>query len=124
MKNWVLAVAAVAEAVTGLALLVYPPIVIKLLFGADVADVGLVVSRFAGIALIALGIACWPSAAASRAICGMLTYSSLATLGLLYIALSGKWNGPVLWPAVLLHAVLTLLLVRAWSKLQDQRRAR
>lgn len=121
MKNRLLALAAAGEAVTGLVLLVYPSIVTKLLFGADIAGIAVVTSRFAGLALIALGVACWPCGSASRALCGMLTYSSLATLGLLYLALSGKWNGPLLWPAVVLHAVLTLLLARAWFKQQEDR---
>ena len=111
-----LALAAIAEAVTGLVLLVYPSIVVSLLFGADIADIGDVTSRFAGLALIALGVACGPFESASRALYGMLTYTSLATLGLLYLALCGKWNGPLLWPAVVLHAVLTLLLELAWCK--------
>ena len=114
MKNWVLAVAAVAEALTGVVLLVYPLIVIKLLFGADIAGIADVTSRFAGVALIALGVACWPCGSTFRALYGMLTYSVLATLGLLYLALGGKWNGPLLWPAVVLHAVLTLLSARVW----------
>jgi len=120
MKNWVLAVAAVGEVLTGLVLLVYPSIVIKLLFGADIADIGVVISRFAGVALISLGVACWPCESISQALYGMLTYSSLATLGLLFLALSGKWHGSLLWPAVVLHAALTLLLARAWFKPQDQ----
>ena len=120
MKKRVLAVAAVAEALTGVVLLVYPLIVIKLLFGADVSGIGDVTSRFAGLALIALGVACGPFESASRALYGMLTYGLLATLGLLYLALGGKWNGPLLWPAVVLHAVLTLLLARAWFKPQDR----
>ena len=111
-----LAVAAIAEGLTGLVLLVYPPIVIKLLFAADIAGIGVVTSRFAGLALIALGVACWPYGSGSRALCGMLTYGSLATLGLLYIAFGGEWNGPLLWPAVLLHAVLTVLLTWAWFR--------
>jgi hypothetical protein len=109
-----LTVAAVAEVVTGVALILAPSLVVKLLFGADIPDIGVVTSRFAGLSLIALGVACGPFESASRALYGMLTYSSLATLGLLYFALGGKWNGPLLWPAVVLHAVLTLLLARAW----------
>jgi hypothetical protein len=109
-----LTVAAVAEVVTGVALIVVPSLVVKLLFGADIADIGVVTSRFAGITLIALGVACGPFESASRALYGMLTYGSLATLGLLYLALGGKWNGPLLWPAVVLHAVLTLLFARRW----------
>jgi hypothetical protein len=119
MKNWVLAVAAVAEALTGVILLVYPSILVWLLFGVDVSGIGDVTSRFAGLALVALGVACWPYGSESRALYGMLTYGSLATLALLYLALGGKWNGPLLWPAVVLHAVLTLLLARAWFKPQD-----
>jgi hypothetical protein len=111
-----LALVAVLEALTGLVLIVCPSIVVKLLFSADIAGIAVVTSRFAGLALLALGVACWPYGSASRALCGMLTYGSLATLGLLYLALSGRWNGPLLWPAVLLHAVLTLLLERAWFK--------
>lgn len=119
MGNRLLTIAAAAEALTGLVLLVCPTIVVKLLFGADIAGIGVVTSQFAGLALLALGVACWPCGSASSALYGMLTYSSLATLGLLYLALSGKWNGPLLWPAVVLHAVLTLLLACAWFKQQD-----
>jgi hypothetical protein len=115
MKNGLLAVAALAEALTGLVLLIYPPIVIKLLFGTDIADVGLVISCFAGIALLGLGISCWPS---WTALYGMLTYSALATLYLAYLGIRGDWVGPLLWPAVVLHAVLTLLLARVWFKPQ------
>jgi len=97
-------------------LLVVPSLVVNLLFGADIADIEVVTSRFAGLALIALEVACWPFGSAPRALYGMFTYSSLATLGLLYLALGAKWNGPLLWPAVVLHALLTLLLARAWFK--------
>jgi hypothetical protein len=121
MRSWLLAVAAAAEALTGLALILCPPIVVKLLFGAEIAGIGVVTTQFAGLALIALGVACWPCGSASCALYGMLTYSSLATLGLLYVALSGKWNGSLLWPAVVLHAVLTLLLAGAWFKSKGDR---
>jgi hypothetical protein len=52
-----LAVTAASEAATGLALLAYPPIVIRLLFGVEITGVADVVSRFAGGALIGLGVA-------------------------------------------------------------------
>jgi hypothetical protein len=115
-----LALAAVGEAATGLVLLVYPPIVVRLLFGAEIAGAGMVMSRIAGIGLIGLGIACWPSrdtsSRAASALCGMLTYSSLAALYLAYLGIGGEWAGRLLWPAVAAHAVLTLLLARAWFK--------
>ena len=54
-----LTLTAVGEAVTGLVLLVYPPIVVRLLFDAEIAGVGVVMSRVAGAALLAIGVACW-----------------------------------------------------------------
>ena len=106
----VLTHAAVAEAATGLALLVVPSLVGQLLLGTGLTGVSIPVARVAGIALIALGIACLPG----LALAVMLTYSALATVYLAYIAIRGEWVGPLLWPAVVLHAVLTGLLARAW----------
>jgi hypothetical protein len=106
-----LAIAAIAEAATGLALLVVPSLVGQLLLGADLVGVAIPVARVTGIALIALSIACWPRA---TPLCGMLTYGVLATAFLAYLAIRGHWVGPLLWPAVILHAVVTILLGRAW----------
>ena len=111
-----LAVAATSEAALGLALLVYPPIVIRLLLGAEIIGVGDVVSRFAGIALIGLGVACWPNGSARRPFYGMLTYSTLATLFLAYVGVRGQGVGVLLWPAVVIHAILIILLLRARSR--------
>jgi hypothetical protein len=107
-----LALAAVAEAVTGLALIVAPSLTGRLLLGAEGTGVAIPVARVLGIALIALGVACWPG----PALLGMLTYGGLVTTYLLYLAFGGEWVGPLLWSAVVLHAVLTLLLARAWFK--------
>ena len=107
--------AAVAEAATGLALLVVPSLVGQLLLGTGLAGVSILIARVAGIALIALGIACLPG----LALAGMLTYSALATVYLAYIGILGEWVGPLLWPAVVIHAVLALLLARLWLKPQN-----
>jgi hypothetical protein len=107
--------AAVSEAATGPVLLWYPPIVISLLFGAEITGAGIVMSRLAGISLIALGIACWPSNMSRRALYGMLTFSTLAMMYLAYIGVIGG-VGILLWPAVAVHAGLSILLVRAWWK--------
>jgi hypothetical protein len=92
-------------------LLVVPSLVGKLLLGVEPTNVALPLARVLGIALIPLGIACWPGWAAA---CGMFTYSSLATAFLAYIGIRGVWVGPLLWPAFVLHAILTALLARAW----------
>jgi hypothetical protein len=116
MKLPLLAIAAAVEAATGLALLAYPPIVVQLLFAATIVGVGIVVSRMAGIALIALSIACWPGSGLPQALCGMVTYGALATAYLACLAVRGESVGPLLWPAVALHVLLTLLLARMWFK--------
>jgi hypothetical protein len=116
MKFPLLAIAAVVEAATGLALVASPPIMVRLLFAAAIADVGIVVSRMAGIALIALGIACWPGGGISRALCGILTYNALVTAYLASLGVRGEWAGPLLWPVVALHALMTLFLARMWFK--------
>jgi hypothetical protein len=106
----VLVLAAVSEAATGLALLIVPSLVGRLLLGAELTGVSIPVARVTGIALIALGIACWPGL---TTLCGMLTYSVLATAFLACVAIRGHWVGPLLWPAVAAHAVLAILLARA-----------
>jgi|SRR4029077_5454538 hypothetical protein len=106
----VLVVAAIAEAVTGLALMVMPSLLGRLLLGEELAGVAIPVARVAGIALIALGIACWPG----PPLVGMLIYSAAVTLYLAYLGFAGGFAGAFLWPAVALHAVLSILLGRAW----------
>lgn len=119
MTRKFLALAAAGEAATGLVLLAYPPIVVRLLFGAEIAGTGVVMSRVAGIALIALGVACWPGGEATgipaRAVRAMLCYSLSATLYLAYLGIRGEWVGSLLWPATVIHAVLAFLLARAFT---------
>jgi len=112
-----LTMAAVGELATGFALLVAPSIVGRLLLGAELTGVAIPVARVLGIALIALGIACWPGL---TALCGMLTYSALATAFLAYVGIRGNWVGPLLWPAVVAHGILTILLARAWYKAHQE----
>jgi hypothetical protein len=100
--------AAIGEAATGLALMIVPSFVGQLLLGEQLAGVAVPVARVAGIALIALGIACWPG----PPLVGMLSYSSLAMLYLAYLGFAGGWTGFLLWPAVVLHVILTALLTR------------
>jgi hypothetical protein len=107
----VLTVAAVVEVATGMALLIVPSLVGRLLFGAEFTGVANPAARVTGIALLALGVGCWSG---STALCGMLTYGALATLYLAYLGVIGEWVGPLLWPAVVLHGILTVLLAWAW----------
>jgi hypothetical protein len=107
--NRALVFAAAAEAATGLALLLVPSLVGRLLLGEELTGIAIPVARVAGIALIALGVACWPGPPRV----GMLTYSAAVTLYLAYVGFVGGLSGTLLWPAVVLHAILTALLARA-----------
>jgi hypothetical protein len=118
MNNKVLALAAAAEAGTGLLLLAYPPIVVRLLFGVEIGGAGVIMSRIAGVALIGLGVACWPGNSAVQQLYGMLSYSILAMLYLIRIGIRGAPEGPLLWPGVVVHAIIVVLLVWAWRKEQ------
>jgi hypothetical protein len=107
----VLIFAACAEIVTGLALLVVPSLVGRLLLGEELTGIAIPVARVTGIALIALGIACWPG----PPLLGMLTYSAVVALYLAYLGFAGGFAGVVLWPAVALHIFLTVLLIKAFA---------
>ena len=107
MKN-VLVLAAIGEAATGLAFLILPSLVGRLLLGGELTGAAIPVARVLGIALIALGVACWRTP-----LVGMLTYSAAVTLYLAYVGFAGGMSGTLLWPAVVLHVILTACLTRA-----------
>jgi hypothetical protein len=96
------------ETLTGLALLLFPSLVFHLLFGAIVSGDGAIVSRFAGIALMSLGMTCW----LGKPLIGLLIYSAAVTLYLSIIGLGGGWTGVLLWPVVLLHLILSIVLAK------------
>jgi hypothetical protein len=106
--KWVLVLAAVAESATGVALLMVPSLVAQVLLGTELAGVGTTTARVAGIALIGLGVACWPGPPRI----GMLIYSAAVALYLAYVGVASGSAGILLWPAVVLHLILAALLVR------------
>ena len=106
---------AIAEIATGLALFIVPSLVGRLLLGEELAGVAVSVARVAGIALVALGIACWPG----PPVLGMITYSAAVALYLAYLAMESQATGVLLWPAVILHLILTALLI--WTSSREPR---
>jgi hypothetical protein len=121
MALWLLSVAAAIEAATGLALIIYPQAVASLLLDADLGAAGIAVGRVAGIALLSLGLACWMSRKAaneSAVLVAILTYNLLVTTYLIALGFAGELVGLLLWPAIAIHAVLTLLL--AYVRFVDQ----
>jgi hypothetical protein len=110
---------AIIESATGLALMTVPSLSARLLLGSEISGASIPVGRVAGCGLLSLGIACWPgrdpAGNTAPALRAMLTYNILATLYLLYLGIEGQWVGPLLWPAVVLHLILSLLLLRQWK---------
>jgi len=117
--KWVLVLAAVGEAATGIALLLVPSLVGQLLLGAELTGIAAVVARVAGIALIALSVACWPG----PPLLAMLGYSAAIALYFAYLGFTGGASGILLWPAVVLHVILTAILIRAY-RAEPRRRLR
>ena len=113
-----LIIAAVGEGVTGLALLLVPSLVGVLLLGEPLAGLATAVARIAGLALIGLGLACWPG----PPLLGMLAYSASVALVLAYLGLSSDLRGVLLWPAVAAHATLSAFLVLALRRSPEDSR--
>jgi len=103
-----LVIAAITETATGLALIVAPSLVGELLLGTALTGIAATIGRVAGIALIGLGVAYWPG----PPIVGMLIYSAVVALYLAYLGVAGGTSGTLLWPAVVVHAVLAVVLSR------------
>jgi hypothetical protein len=113
-----IAVAAAIEAGTGLVLVSFPSLFVRLLLGAELPELGQIVGRLAGFALIALVLACWPRAGtegtAASSLRALLVFSVLVALYLIYLGIGGRFVGPILWPAVVLHSAVAIVLARAW----------
>jgi hypothetical protein len=108
-----LIVTAFSEGGTGILLLLYPALPLTLLLGVEEAVSGtLIVTRFAGAALLAIGVACWLARndeggpALLGLLAGVLVYDVAAAILLAYAGVVLRMVGLALWPAVALHAAL------------------
>jgi hypothetical protein len=113
--NRLLKLTALIEAATGFGLIVIPSVVVRLLLGSPlVTPAAVTLGRVAGAALLALGIACWlarydtQSLTARGLVVAMLMYNIAATAVLAFAGIGLQLHGIVLWPAVVLHAVMAI----------------
>jgi hypothetical protein len=105
---------AVIEAGAGLALLSVPSAAAKLLLGAPLeAPDAITIARLGGAGLLTLGVAFWLARgdSRSRAARGLVAAVAIYNLGAVLIlgaaGLRSQSVGIALWPAVVLHAVMT-----------------
>ena len=85
----------------------------QLLYGAAPEGMAVLWARFAGIALIGLGLACLPSNPAGTrrgAVRSLLVFNFGATIFFAWVAVATMFRGVLLWPVVSLHAVITIAL--------------
>jgi len=103
------------EIVVGGLFLAIPGLPCLLVFGARLDPL----ARFAGITLMALGIACLPSGAAShgRSVLGLLGFNLGAAVLLAWVGIAAPQHGILALPAAVLHAgIAAALLARIRSK--------
>ncbi len=116
MKRF-LTLTAIIEAATGLGLIAVPAIVVRLLLGGELVGASIPLGRVAGVALFALGVACWraqydaQSCAARGLVSAMMLYNIGAILILALAGIGSGFVGIALWPAVILHAVMAVWCV-------------
>jgi hypothetical protein len=109
---------AVIELGAGFALLCFPSITVELLVGAPLeTPAALTVARVGGAGLLALGVACWlarddtQSRAARGLVAAILLYDVAAVAVLAFAGIGFGLRGVGLWPAVVLHALMTVWCV-------------
>lgn len=125
-KNLLVATA-VAEIATGLGLLLMPALGIALLLGVTgPSPEALLIARVAGVALLAIGIACWfgrddsGSASGRGVMYAVLVYDFGVALILAIAGATLGMAGVLLWPAVAFHAVMAVWCLRGiWAGRTD-----
>jgi hypothetical protein len=117
VKN-LLTLEAVIEVGAGLGMVVLPSLVVTLLLGSSLdTPVALTVARVAGVALLALGIACWlarhdgQSRAARGLLGAMVVYNAGVFMVLAYAGIALGLSGIGLWPVAVVHAAMTVWCV-------------
>jgi len=118
--KFLLIIAAVIEALAGLALLLIPTVAVSALLGVPLdTPTGLAAGRIAGAALVALAIACWQARngergnSATGVVEAMSFYNFAAAMVLVYAGIRLDLRSVLLWPAIVLH-----LGLGAWCVLQ------
>jgi hypothetical protein len=105
------------EAPTGLALIILPGFVVRLLLDTGISGVAIPLGRMAGVAVLALGVSCWlasydvTSCAARGVVSAMVIYNLGAVWILGAAGIQSPPAGILLWPVVILHAAMAFWCV-------------
>src|SRR5947209_12411130 len=124
-QRQLLTFAAAFESLTGLALILAPKATAVFILGAEPNVVGKMLRRVCGVALVALGIACWgartdsESAARSGTLKAITFYNTGVGLLLVLFAAIGKTGGIVLWSGGVLHLALAAAFAISFRRPKD-----
>jgi hypothetical protein len=113
-QRFVVRVAAWLEILVGFGFIIVLDVPCRLLFAATPEGVAIPLGRFAGVALVALGVACLPVKAAGprrSAALGLLVFNIGATIFFAWVAVATTFRGSLIWLAVMLHAVIAAALL-------------
>ena len=122
-----LTVTALIEVGASLALVCCPSATVTLLLGSRLdTPVAVTLGRLAGVALLALGVACWlakydgQSVAARGLVSGMVLYNLGAVVILGLAGIRSDSAGVGLWAAVVLHVAMTVWCVASLRETQSR----
>ena len=107
--------ASAIELITGITLLVFPALVISLLFRPTATDSSEQLAQLYGLALIGLGAASWGSPCPTAAKRGLLVYNSTAAILLLRLTSEPLSGGLAVWAGAGIHLVFSVLMIRDQS---------
>ena len=108
-QRFVVSAAAWLEIIVGALFLTVPDVLCLLLFGARPEATGMILARFVGIALVALGTAGLPSmGAVSRrnVVLALFAFNVGVAILFAWVGIASTLHGFLLWPVVILHTII------------------
>ena len=114
IQRYVVMAAAWFEIAVGATFLTVPNVPSVLLFAAKPEGIGIPLARFAGVGLLALGIACLPSTpTGSRrsAVLGLFVFNVGVAILFAWVGVVTTLHGFLRWPVAILHAVIAAALL-------------
>ena len=112
----VVMIAVWVEILVGISFLLVPNVQSQFIYGTTPVGIGDPWARFAGIALISLGIACHPSRFAGThrsAVRALFIFNTAVTIFFAWVGVATTFQGVLLCPVVMLHAILAIALAFA-----------
>jgi len=108
-QRTVVGASAWVEIIVGALFLAAPDVLCLLVFGVKPEAIAMPLGRFAGIALIALGIACLHSrdtGSRRNVALDLFAFNVGVAILFVWVGVTTALHGILLWPAVILHAII------------------